>query len=385
MKVSAEGFYGTGTLLPTGRHILTAAHLFERNTVGDVIVTFELPLGLLRLEGTLLPLPSGYRQGEVHDDLALVLLDAPAPVEAERYALYRDSDELGQITQLVGYGQAATGDTGKIDSGGAPVKRAGFNTFDALGETLDPITRSQGWTTEPGSQLLTDFDNGKREQDALGRLFGIDELGLGENEVFISSGDSGGPAFIDSRIAGVVTYAASLQKGSIKPDINQSVDSSFGEVAGLQRVSHHAQWIDTTVRDSLLDAPSRPEEVELRIDEGDTGTTLAYFLVQLPNPPAQGASVSYRTLDGTATAGEDYLAVADTLMLYPGEAHAVIPVEIIGDTRIEGDETFALEIFNPLGGRFANGQATLRAERTIVDDDSVELMGTASEETAWLV
>ncbi|MHB0776528.1 Calx-beta domain-containing protein [Halomonas sp. WWR20] len=387
VKVSAGGYYGTGTLLPTGRHILTAAHLFERTsqTAGpvDIIVTFDLPQGTQRLAGTLLPLPAGYRQGEVNDDLALVVLDTPAPLAAERYSLYRDTDEVEQTVQLVGYGQAATGDTGKLDIAGAPVKRAGLNTFDALGETLDSITRPQGWTTEPGSQLLMDFDNGTPEQDALGRLFGINDPGLGENEVFISSGDSGGPAFIDERIAGVATYAASLQKGSVAPDINLSVDSSFGEVAGFQRVSHHTQWIDTTVRDSLPQAPSRPEEVELRIVEGNAATTLAYFLVQLPNPPAQGASVGYRTVDGTAVAGEDYFSVADTLVLYPGESHAVVPVEIIGDTLIEGDETFALEIFNPRGGRFANGQEVLRAERTIVDDDGVELMGNAESQESW--
>ena len=87
------------------------------------------------------------------------------------------------------------------------------------------------------------------------------------------------------------------------------------------------------------------------------------------NDPNEILSVNYTTRDGTAWAGEDYIAVSGTLNLYPNESKAVIPVEIIGDTQPEADEYFYLDVFNPTGGSFGEGVVKLTAMRTIVDDD----------------
>jgi hypothetical protein len=51
------------------------------------------------------------------------------------------------------------------------------------------------------------------------------------------------------------------------------------------------------------------------------------------------------------------------------ENQAVIPVEIIGDTLSEADETFFLDVFNPVGGSFGEDVVKLTAVRTIVNDD----------------
>ena len=87
------------------------------------------------------------------------------------------------------------------------------------------------------------------------------------------------------------------------------------------------------------------------------------------NAAPESLSVMYRTRDGTAKAGEDYVAAEGTLKLYAGEQQAVIAVAILGDSQIEGNETFELEIYNPVGANFGNGQISLVATRTIVDDD----------------
>jgi len=46
----------------------------------------------------------------------------------------------------------------------------------------------------------------------------------------------------------------------------------------------------------------------------------------------------------------------------------LILVELINDSSSEVDETFYLDIFNPVGGSFG-GVEKLTAMRTIVDDD----------------
>ncbi|WP_242477209.1 Calx-beta domain-containing protein [Halochromatium glycolicum] len=152
------------------------------------------------------------------------------------------------------------------------------------------------------------------------------------------------------------------------------LNSTFGELAGWQRVSAQQEWIDQNLRAQLPGAPTRPAEIEQRVVEGDYGTHYAYSLLSFNGTreePSSVLSVDYATRDGSATAGTDYLAVEGTLNLYPGEDQAVIPVEIIGDRAAEPDEVFYLDVTNPVGGVFPGGAVQLTAVRTIVDDDGL--------------
>jgi hypothetical protein len=63
------------------------------------------------------------------------------------------------------------------------------------------------------------------------------------------------------------------------------------------------------------------------------------------------------------------LATQGTLNIYPNEDHALVLVEIIADNVPEPDETFYLDVFNPIGASFGQGQVQLTAMRTIANDD----------------
>lgn len=81
------------------------------------------------------------------------------------------------------------------------------------------------------------------------------------------------------------------------------------------------------------------------------------------------ASVQLRTSDGTAKAGSDYTALDTTITFAVGESQRSVPVGILLDTAVEGNEDLTLTLSNPSPG------ATLRAgadtaRLTIVDDDS---------------
>jgi len=159
----------------------------------------------------------------------------------------------------------------------------------------------------------------------------------------------------------------------VHPDIDNKLDSSFGEIASWQRVSAYQQVIDQAVRANYPDAPTRPEDVKQTVVEGNSGTTNAYFLLQftgMRSDPNQLLSVDYATRDGTAKAGQDYIAVHGTLVIYPNENQAVIAVEIIGDKIPEPDETFYLDVTHPVGGSFGEGVIMLTGMRTIVNDDA---------------
>ena len=372
VRISVGDYYGTGTLLYDGHAVLTAAHLFTGTTKSPV-VHFETAAGLLDIVGARVLTHAAY-DASSNNDLALIWLSTAAPVSADRYQLYRESDEIGQTMTLVGYGKPGTGSTG-VQSGysGEPLRQKASNMFEADMSLLkQEFGAGMSWSPLAGSQITADFDDGLYAHDAFGRLIGRDQLGLGLLEGLITSGDSGGPAFIRNALAGVASYSASLYVGDTAPDADKTVNSTFGEIAAWQRVSYYQQWIDQNMRAAYPNAPTRPEEVQKRVAEGNTGTTYAYFLLQFTGVRADASqvlSVDYATRDGTAIKGQDYVAASGTLKLYPGEVQAVIPVEIIGDTAPEPDEVFYLDVTHPVGGSFGPGVVTLTAMRTIVNDD----------------
>ncbi|MCX2929127.1 cellulase family glycosylhydrolase [Mycobacterium sp. CVI_P3] len=91
---------------------------------------------------------------------------------------------------------------------------------------------------------------------------------------------------------------------------------------------------------------------------GDSGTSLASFVVSLGAPSAQTVTVQYATSNGTATAGLDYVSVAGTITFAPGETQKIITVPVNGDSLAENDETFTLMLSNPSGATLSDAMGT---------------------------
>ncbi|MGN6733433.1 MAG: Calx-beta domain-containing protein, partial [Candidatus Binatia bacterium] len=102
------------------------------------------------------------------------------------------------------------------------------------------------------------------------------------------------------------------------------------------------------------------------VTEGNTGTTNAVFTVSLSPSSSQPVTASYSTTDGNAVAGSDYVAAAGVLTFNPGESSKTITVLVNGDTIVEGDETFFLNLTSAANASIADGQGI----GTILDDDS---------------
>lgn len=401
VSVSTGSGVGTGTLLFGGRAVLTAAHLFDRRTKASEVSVSVYAESTVGADGRGTPLDISASAFEVHPlydpaninyDLAIIWLAQAAPVDAPRYQLYRDSNEVSDTLDfdLVGFGQPGTGETGVSEADSEILRQIASNTFeDDFSLVTQTMSAWLGWDPLVGSLLVADFDYANAldpsAYDAFGRLFyQYDPLGLGDDEGLITPGDSGGPAFVNPsysgapQVAGIASYGMNLYRNFTQPDISpDTLDSSYGELAAWTRVSYHQQWIDETLQSLYPDAPQSRQEVITRVVEGDSGTTLVYFFVEFlgvrDNPNAI-LSVDYRTkVDSQganpATPGVDFLPVSGTLKLYPEQNYAVIPVEVIGDTDKETDETFLLEIYNPVGGSFGEGVTSLTASRTIISDD----------------
>jgi len=373
VRISGGGHFGTGALLFDGRAVLTAAHLVA-GASASLSVAFQTVSGTQTYAvSQSLVNPNYLVSGSSNGDLALVWLSQAPTLAANRYDIYRDTNEIGQNFTLVGYGQLGTGAMGATNSNSGALRLQAQNTFDVDAATLkSALGSSMAWSPTLGTQLAADFDNGTSAQDAFGRLVGLHDVGLGLNEGLVAQGDSGGPAFLAGKVAGVASYTSSLSQGETKPDIDTQPNSSFGEMAAWQRMSSFQQWIDQSMRAHYANAPTRPDDVKKQVTEGHTGTSYAYFFVQISGtrtPTSPLISVDYATRDGTATAGSDYVATAGRVNLYPGESHAVVPVEIVGDTVPEANETFYLDVFSPVGGTLGLDVVKLTAVRTILDDD----------------
>ena len=107
--------------------------------------------------------------------------------------------------------------------------------------------------------------------------------------------------------------------------------------------------------------PVVPPLPELTIDnvtqlEGDSGTTDMVFTVNLSEASSQDVTVEYTTCDGTATAVDDYSVANGVLTIPAGQLNATIAVPVHGDTTVELDETFYVNLSNPSGAAIDQGQ-----------------------------
>ena len=101
--------------------------------------------------------------------------------------------------------------------------------------------------------------------------------------------------------------------------------------------------------------------------EGKKGQRILFtFTVTLSAAYDQAVTMSFRTTDGTARSGEDYVARTGTLTFAPGETMKTIIIEVKGDSKAEANETFYLD----LSGLSSNALFTKnRGLGTILNDD----------------
>ncbi len=114
---------------------------------------------------------------------------------------------------------------------------------------------------------------------------------------------------------------------------------------------------------------------DVTVTEGNSGMVNAVFTVTLTSASTSLVTVQYATANATATAGSDYTATSGTLT-FPANTPTLtrtISVPVIGDTNIEPNETFFVNLNNSTV-TIADGQGL----GTITNDDcpSVTLLTT---------
>jgi large repetitive protein len=99
--------------------------------------------------------------------------------------------------------------------------------------------------------------------------------------------------------------------------------------------------------------------------EGNTSATVFTFTVTLSTPSGVNTTVSYATANGTAVSPNDYSLKTGTLTIAAGRTTGTVSISVKGDTLVESEETFAVNLSNPVNATIADGQGQGR----ILNDD----------------
>ncbi len=151
---------------------------------------------------------------------------------------------------------------------------------------------------------------------------------------------------------------------------NETVNLTLSNATGGAAVGEPSTAVLTIVDD---DGPQHVLTIaDVSQPEGN-GPNQLTCTVTLTPASENVVTVNFSTADGSATAPSDYTAILNgQLTFQPGEVSRPIVIDINGDTVVEPDETFTVNLSNPSGAVLGNAQATI----TLLNDDVAGSTGT---------
>lgn len=176
--------------------------------------------------------------------------------------------------------------------------------------------------------------------------------------------------------SGTVTFNAGVTSQPIVITINSDLLDEANETFFVNLSSPtNAAILDPQGQGTINDndpTPSLSINDLPNIPEGNSGTSTANFTVTLSVASGQTVTVNYATGNGSATtADNDYVSTSGTLTFAPGDLTKQIPVTINGDTTVEPDETFVVDLTAPVNASITDnqGQGTIKNDDVAVTAD----------------
>jgi hypothetical protein len=146
-------------------------------------------------------------------------------------------------------------------------------------------------------------------------------------------------------------------------------------------ISNTTETLNITDNDQAVLVITNPQVLE-----GNSGETNLVFTVSINKPAQRPFTVSYKTEDISATAGEDYISVANGLVTFPvlSVTPQTITIKVKGDQKLENDETLKVlltALSEDFGGKLSLPLAA--ATGKIINDDAavITITGTNGQET----
>ena len=188
----------------------------------------------------------------------------------------------------------------------------------------------------------------------------------------------------DNALAAGIDVINGIVIGSNSSVLNFYQNSLIGGVnaEGTPAIAFQANTFsqfEQVVRDKLTFEFTPPPKIsieDLAAFEGNSGEQTQFIVtVSLDRPnDEQSVMVDYATSDDTAIAGEDYTDATGTVTFAPGETVQTFIVEVGADTTPEPNETFLIDLSNPVNADILRPQGLI----TIINDDAPDLTITAA-------
>ncbi|MEW6159493.1 MAG: Calx-beta domain-containing protein, partial [Verrucomicrobiota bacterium] len=136
--------------------------------------------------------------------------------------------------------------------------------------------------------------------------------------------------------------------------------ATTGRIEAEANIANNSATISTFVPPNLLFG-------NVVVGEGNIGSQTRYL--PFTNSPAIPLSVRFnlKTTNGTASAGFDYAAMDDTILIFPGVSTGQVAITIVGDTIPEVNETFSFLFSQVTNAIPVNTQISA----TITNDDAL--------------
>lgn len=180
---------------------------------------------------------------------------------------------------------------------------------------------------------------------------------------------------------GTVTFAPGATTALVTININGDSKNEANETFTLQ-LSNPSGATLVEATDSATgtinndDAVPTLTLVGVANPEGLSGTKSFVFTATLSAASGQAITANFATSDGTANAGEDYVATSGTISFAPGTTSQLITVTVNGDTKNEANETFSLNISGTDDSKVT--VATPSVTGTISNDDALPQISVAN-------
>ena len=191
-------------------------------------------------------------------------------------------------------------------------------------------------------------------------------------------------------LPGSVTITAGNTQASISVDVvdNNILESDETLVLTLNTVSSGDADIsidnaNSSATVTILDDDSASVGVTANDPAAAEPNNNGQFTVSLSQASDSDTVIAY-TLSGSATSGEDYVALPGSVTITAGNTQASISVDVVDNNILESDETLVLTLNTVSSGDAdisidnANSSATV----TILDDDSASVGVTANDPAA---
>lgn len=318
--------------------------------------------------------------GTVHTAVATADFNADGKLDA----IVTDSDKA-TVSVMLGNGDGTLRYAGAFATGTSPsgIAVGDFNrdgwpdlaVANAGSNTVSVLLNDGAWSSvppPPPSIRIHDVSVSEGNAGAIAAAFTMTLSAASTEMITVAYATGNGTASADGdyqAVLGMLTFAPGETNNTITVLVNGDRLGEPNETFFVNLSSPtNATIADTQGVGTIRDDEPRISISDMTMKEGKKNQkTLFTFTVTLSAAYDQAVTMSFRTVNGTATTGNnDYIAKSGTLTFAPGETTKTITIEVKGDSKKESNETFYLDLF----GLSSNALFTKnRGLGTIVNDD----------------